>query len=124
MTTTTAGAALVERQIAGFNSGNIDEVMAVYADDATFVLVSPHTLPGAELRLEGKEKIAKHLGRVLSGGIENVELTWIDGSDSFVAWIDTGAFGPGVAFSESHAAQINDAGLIAQHTIHSIYAKG
>lgn len=115
---------LVEQQVRGLNDGILDDVVAIYADDASFMLFSPHTLPGSELRLEGRESIERHMGRVLTGGIEGVEIDWIDAGDNFVAWRDHGSFGPGIAFSESHVARLNADGLVVEHTIHSVYSKG
>ena len=121
---TTAATSLVERQVEGFNSGSIEDVVGVYADDATFVMVSPHTLPGSELRLEGREKIERHMQRVLKGGIGDVKVEWIDGGEGFLAWRDTGFFGTDTRFSESHTARLDDEGRIVEHWIHSVYAKG
>lgn len=123
MTTTTA-TTLVERQVDGFNNGNHDDIVSVYAPDARLFLVSPHTLPGSELQLEGIERIGKHMQRVLDGGIEGVQVDWIAGGDSFLAWRDSGTFGKGTAFSEAHTAVLNDDGKIVEHWIHSVYAKG
>lgn len=122
--TTTTPTALVERQVEGFNTGSLEDVVGVYADDATFVLVSPHTLPGSELRLEGKAKIERHMQRVLDGGIGDVTLDWIDGGEGFVAWRDTGRFGADTRFSESHTARLDADGRIVEHWIHSVYGRG
>lgn len=122
--TTTAATTLVERQVDGFNSGKLEDVVGVYADDATFVLISPHTLPGSELRLEGREKIERHLGRVLKGGIGDVKIEWVAAGEGFLAWRDTGFFGTDTRFSESHTARLGDDGLIVEHWIHSVYDKG
>lgn len=114
---------LVERQIAGFNAGSIEEVVAGYADDAVLVLVSPHTLPGSELRLEGKGRITKHLQRVLDGGIAGVELQWFCEGDGSLAWRDGGMFWGSTLFSEAHLATVGRDGLIVEHWIHSLYEK-
>ncbi len=121
---TATHASIVERQVRGLNEGSLDDVVAMYADDATFTLWSPHTLPGSEMRLEGREAIERHMGRVLKGGIEGVEIDWMNEGSDFIAWRDHGAFGPGIAFSESHVALLNADGLIVDHTIHSVYSKG
>ncbi len=121
---TATHARLVEQQVRGLNEGTLEDVVSIYAEDATFLLYSPHTLPGSEMRLEGREAIERHMGRVLKGGIEGVEIDWVDAGDGFVAWRDHGAFGPGIAFSESHVARLNADGRVTEHTIHSVYAKG
>ena len=121
---TATDTSLVDRQVAALNSGNIDGVVAAYADDATFVLYSAHTLPGSELRLEGKERITKHMQRVLDGGIEGVEVHYVGGGDGVLVWHDTGSFGPGIAFSEAHMALLDGDGMITSHTIHSVYGRG
>lgn len=121
--TTANATALIERQVSGLNEGNLDEVVSIYADDATLVLVSPHTLPGSELRLEGKEAITKHMGRVIKGGVAGVELTWVLDGNGSLAWRDTGTFGAGTAFSEAHTAEVGDDGLVREHWIHSVYAR-
>jgi hypothetical protein len=96
----------------------------MYADDAVLTVVSPHTLPGgSEMRLEGKEAIAKHMGRVLKGGIEGVKIDWIGAGDGFVAWRDSGLVGGGLAFSEAHTAVISG-GAVTEHVLHSVYRKG
>lgn len=117
-------AALIERQVAGFNSATLDDIIAPYAPDARFVLVSAHTLPGSELALEGRDAITRHMERVLKGGIEGVEVDWVAEGSGFLAWRDHGSFGPGIAFSESHTALLNADGLIAEHVIHSVYGRG
>ena len=122
--TTTAATTLVERQVEGLNNANLEDVVGVYADDATFVLVSPHTLPGSEMRLEGREKIERHFGRVFKGGIGDVKVEWVAGGEGFLAWRDTGFFGKDTRFSESHTARLDDEGRIVEHWIHSVYAKG
>lgn len=114
---------LVERQVAGLNSSDIDAVTAGYADDAVLVVVSPHTLPGSELRLEGREKIIRHFGRVLKGGIADVKVSWLAQAEGALAWRDTGTFWGDTPFSEAHTATLNEAGEIAEHVIHSLYEK-
>lgn len=122
---TTANATeLVERQVQGLNDGNLDEVMSIYADDARLILVSPHTLPGSELDLSGKEAITKHMGRVIKGGVAGVTLNWVLDGGSELAWRDTGSFGAGTAFSEAHTATLGDDGLVHEHWIHSVYSRG
>lgn len=116
-------ASLVERQIEGFNASSLDDVVAGYADDVRLVLVSPHTLPGSELVLEGKEAATRHMGRVLKGGISDVALDWIGEGEGFVAWRDHGTFWGSTSFSESHTAAVNADGLISEHVIHSLYLK-
>lgn len=123
MTTTTDATALIERQVAGLNAGELSDVTAMYADDAVLVVVSPHTLPGSELRLSGREAIEKHMGRVLKGGIADVVIDWIGAGDGFVAWRDSGTVGGGLAFSEAHTAVIRD-GAVVEHVLHSVYRKG
>ena len=115
--------ALIERQVDGFNKGNLDDVVAGYADDARLFVVSPHTLPGNVWKVEGKEGITKHMGRVLKGGIADVAIDWVGGGEDFLAWRDSGQFWGTTAFSESHTAQLNDAGEIIEHWIHSVYEK-
>jgi hypothetical protein len=115
--------ALVERQLAGFNSGTLEDVVDGYADDVRLVLVSPHTLPGSELVLEGREAVTKHMGRVLKGGIADVELDWMAEGPGFIAWRDHGVFWGSTPFSESHTAKLNAEGRISEHVIHSLYLK-
>ena len=122
MSTRTASG-LVQCQIDGFNAQDLDAATSIYAPDATLVIVSPHTLPGSELRLEGFERITKHLGRAIAGGLRDVVLDWVGEGDGFVAWRDSGVFGTDTAFSESHLARLNDDGLVVEHWIHSIYAR-
>lgn len=121
---TMASTSLVERQVEGLNNGSLDDVTGIYADDATFNLVSAHTLPGSELRLEGKEKIERHFKRVLDGGIERVTIDWLAAGDGFLVWRDSGTFGKGTQFSEAHTARLNDDGKVVEHWIHSVYARG
>jgi hypothetical protein len=118
----TATTTLVDRQIEGFNAGNIDDVVAGYADDVRFVLVCAHTLPGSELQLEGKEQVTKHLSRVIKHGISDVELDWVGAGDGWIAWRNHGTFWGSTPFSEAHTARLNDAGEIVEHVIHSVYA--
>lgn len=120
---TTATNTLVDRQVSGLNDGNIDDVVSVYAEDATLVLVSPHTLPGEELRLMGREKITRHMQRVLDGGVSNVAVQWVGEGEGFLAWRDTGTFGKGVPFSEAHTAALNAEGQVQEHWIHSVYSR-
>jgi hypothetical protein len=122
MATATSNA-LIERQIAGFNNGSIDDVVAAYADDAVVVVVSPHTLPGSEWRVQGLEKITKHMQRVLDNGIADVELHWVGLGEGTLAWRDGGQFWGTTPFSEAHLATLNADGQIVEHWIHSVYAK-
>lgn len=122
MTTTTA-TSLVDRQVAGLNAGDVDEVTAIYAEDATLVVVSPHTLPGSELRLAGREKIVRHMQRVIDGGIAGVTLEWVGAGEGTLAWRDTGTVGRGKPFSEAHTAIVGSDGLIVEHWIHSVYER-
>lgn len=119
----TATNTVVDRQVSGLNACNIDDVVSVYADDATLVLVSPHTLPGEEMRLSGKEKITRHMQRVLDGGISNVAVQWVGEGDGFLAWRDTGNFGKGIPFSEAHTATLSAEGQVQEHWIHSVYSR-
>lgn len=114
---------LVDRQIEGFNAGQLDDVVAGYADDVTFTLVCAHTLPGSELVLEGKERLTKHMAGVLKHGISDVELDWVAAGDGFIAWRNHGTFWGSTSFSEAHTARLNDAGEVVEHVIHSVYAK-
>jgi len=120
---TAVATSLVERQVEGFNSGSLEDVVGGYAEDAVFVLVSPHTLPGSELRLEGRAAIEKHMGRVLKGGISDVKVDWMEAGDGFAAWRDHGTFWGTTPFSEAHTARLNADGAIVEHVIHSVYLK-
>jgi len=87
------------------------------------IVVSPHTLPGSELRMEGAEKIARHFGRVVKGGISDVTLEWVGEGEDFISWRDSGVFWGTTKFIESHTARIDSNGRIVEQWIFSLYER-
>jgi ketosteroid isomerase-like protein len=63
ITTSTFDAAAFRR---AYDSKDLEQLLALYADDATVEIVDQRNTPSAPMRLEGREALRAHLQDVLS----------------------------------------------------------